>query len=174
MLYLRVMSKVILITGGARSGKSVIAEKHATALGQQLTYIATAQIFDDEMANRVKLHQARRQSEWTTISEPFNLFNTLQNSDGNGPRLVDCLTLWLTNMILDNRDWQQEAHSIIHSFDKLIDPIIFVTNEVGSGIVPENKLAREFRDAAGALNQMIAQASDEVYMAISGLPLKVK
>ena len=166
--------RTILITGGARSGKSRIAEDRTLSMGQPATYIATAQAWDDEMRARIATHQARRGAEWVTLQEPLDLLGALAGSDGKGPRLVDCLTLWLTNLMLGERDWRQEAEALIAALPQQISPVVFVTNEVGMGIVPENALARAFRDAAGTLNQWVAAAADEVILAVSGLPLKVK
>lgn len=168
------MSKTILITGGARSGKSGIAETIALRLAPRAVYIATAEVRDAEMASRVAQHQSRRGQEWSTIAEPIDLIGALAASDGQGPRLVDCLTLWLTNLMLGGHDWRAAGRALSEALPRQIDPVLLVTNEVGSGIVPENTLAREFRDAAGLLNQWIAAASDEVILAVSGLPLKVK
>lgn len=168
------MSKTILITGGARSGKSRIAEARVLELGPQAVYIATAEAHDAEMAARIATHQARRGAEWTTLSEPLDVMRALRESDGTGPRLVDCLTLWLSNMMLAEKDWQTAGRALAEALPGFRSPVVLVTNEVGSGIVPETALGREFRDAAGALNQWIAAASDEVYLAVSGLPLRVK
>lgn len=168
------MSKIILITGGVRSGKSAIAESHVLAHGAQAIYIATAEVRDDEMAERVALHQARRGPEWTTRCAPLDLVGALDQTDGQGPRLVDCLTLWLTNLMLSERDWQAEGDALVSALRRQKDPVVLVTNEVGAGIVPENALARAFRDAAGMLNQKVAAVADDVYLAVAGLPLKVK
>ncbi len=168
------MSRTILITGGARSGKSRIAEANAARFGPRATYIATAQPHDAEMVARIGEHQARRGPGWTTHAEPLNLAGALSATDGQGPRLVDCLTLWLTNLLLGGHDWKAASGAFIAAFPDQRDPVVIVTNEVGSGIVPDNALAREFRDAAGLLNQWVAEAADEVYLAVSGLPLKVK
>jgi adenosylcobinamide kinase / adenosylcobinamide-phosphate guanylyltransferase len=168
------MSKTILITGGARSGKSVIAETKALSLAPRAVYIATAEIRDGEMAARVAEHQARRGDEWQSHAAPYELLEMLQATDGQGPRLVDCLTLWLSNLMLAGRDWRSEAHGLIAALPDLRDPVVMVTNEVGGGIVPDNKLARDFRDAAGLVNQWVAAAADEVILAVAGLPLKVK
>ena len=165
---------IVLVTGGARSGKSLIAETRTLALGPAVTYIATAQAFDAEMAARIADHQSRRGPEWTTFGAPLDLIGALRTTDGQGPRLVDCLTLWLTNLMLAERDWRAAAQDLLATLPRQRDPIIFVTNEVGSGIVPENALARAFRDAAGTLNQWIAGAADEVILAVAGLPMKVK
>ncbi|MCV2882727.1 bifunctional adenosylcobinamide kinase/adenosylcobinamide-phosphate guanylyltransferase [Actibacterium sp. XHP0104] len=168
------MSKTILITGGARSGKSALAEARVLALGSPAIYVATAQVLDAEMADRVATHQARRGPEWQVVQEHLNLVQTLRETDGGGPRLVDCLTLWLTNLMLAERDWRAEIDVLIEALPALSSPVVLVTNEVGAGIVPENALARAFRDAAGLLNQRVAAISDEVTLAVCGLPLKVK
>lgn len=165
---------IVLVTGGARSGKSVIAEKRTLSFGPRATYIATAQAFDGEMAARIAEHQARRGPEWTTHAAPLDLTAAVDATDGQGPRLVDCLTLWLTNLMLADMDWQDAAQTLLTALPRQRDPIVFVTNEVGSGIVPDNALARAFRDAAGTLNQWIASAADEVILAVAGLPMKVK
>lgn len=168
------MKKSILITGGARSGKSALAERLVKRLGDQPVYIATAQALDDEMVKRIAEHQARRGDEWTTVNAPLDLVGALKNTDGSQPRLVDCLTLWVTNLMMAERDVAAETESLLNTLAVQNAPVVFVTNEVGSGIVPDNKMAREFRDAAGALNQRVADACDEVYLAVSGQALKVK
>ena len=168
------MSRTILITGGARSGKSRIAEALTLGFSLRATYIATAEPHDAEMAARIAAHQARRGEGWTTHTAPLDLTGALTATDGQGPRLIDCLTLWLTNLMLGDHDWQGAGRALVAALPHQIDPVIIVTNEVGSGIVPDNALAREFRDAAGILNQWVASAADEVYLAVAGLPLKVK
>lgn len=168
------MGKSILITGGVRSGKSRLAERMTLALGRPAIYIATAEARDDEMSERIARHRARRGPEWRTISEPLNLVQALKDSDGEAPRLVDCLTLWLSNLMLAEHDWQGEAEALAALLPELRAPVVFVTNEVGAGIVPENALARAFRDAAGLVNQSIAAASDELWLSVAGYPMKVK
>jgi len=168
------MQKIILITGGARSGKSRIAEDRVLQLGRPAQYIATAQAWDDEMRARIAEHQARRGAEWMTTAEPLDLLAALAATDGKGPRLVDCLTLWLTNLMLGDHDWRKAGQDLLAALPHQHSPVVFVTNEVGMGIVPDNALARAFRDAAGTLNQWVASAADEVILAVSGLPLKVK
>lgn len=167
------MRRTILVTGGVRSGKSAIAEAHALYYGSPAVYIATAQALDDEMAERIALHQARRGAEWRTEQEPLDLAGTLARTDG-APRLVDCLTLWLTNLLLEGRDWQTETNALVETLSRQTSPVVLVTNEVGLGIVPDNALARQFRDAAGLMNQQIAKVADEVILAVAGLPLQVK
>ncbi|MFV0512879.1 MAG: bifunctional adenosylcobinamide kinase/adenosylcobinamide-phosphate guanylyltransferase [Jhaorihella sp.] len=168
------MGKSILITGGARSGKSTLAERQTLALGLPAIYIATAQAHDAEMADRIALHQARRGAGWQTIAEPLDLCGALRNSDDQGPRLVDCLTLWLSNLMFAARDLQAEADGLLATLAAQSAPVVFVTNEVGAGIVPDNKLARDFRDAAGFLNQKVAAACDELWLCVAGHPIKVK
>ena len=167
------MARILLITGGVRSGKSRMAEARTLEMGQTAHYIATAEAYDSEMEARIAAHQARRGPEWTTHSVPLNLVAALQAPE-TAPRLVDCLTLWLTNLMLGGHDWQAEAQALLELLPRLAAPVVFVGNEVGLGIVPENRLAREFRDAAGLLNQWIAAQADEVILAVAGLPLKVK
>ena len=170
----RAMGKTILITGGARSGKSGIAETKTLGLGPRAVYIATAEAHDSEMSARIATHQERRGAEWVTHAEPLDVVGALKATDGQGPRLLDCLTLWLSNLIFAGRDWQAAGRDLVAALPLQSDPVVIVTNEVGGGIVPENKLAREFRDAAGLLNQWVAAEADEVWLAVAGLPLKVK
>ena len=168
------MGKTILITGGARSGKSAIAEARTLGLAPRAIYIATAEARDAEMASRIAAHQARRSQAWSTHTEPLDLTGALAATDGRGPRLVDCLTLWLTNLMLGGHDWRIAGRALVAALPAQVDPVIIVTNEVGAGIVPDNALARDFRDAAGLLNQWVAGVADEVVFAVAGLPLKVK
>jgi len=168
------MIKSILITGGARSGKSSFAERVTLSLGSPAIYIATAEAHDAEMAGRIARHQSRRGDEWSTLTEPLALTEALRQSDGGPPRLVDCLTLWLTNLMMAERDWEAEVMALADLVPALTAPVVFVTNEVGAGIVPDNALARAFRDAAGFTNQRIAEASDELWLCVAGHPLKVK
>lgn len=168
------MGKTILITGGARSGKSGIAETMALRLGPRAVYIATAEARDAEMAARIDAHRARRGAEWQTLAEPLDLARALLETDHQGPRLVDCLTLWLSNLLLSGQDWMPACSALIDALYRQHDPVVIVTSEVGGGIVPDNALAREFRDAAGLVNQRIASVVDEVFLAVAGLPLKVK
>ena len=166
---------VTLITGGARSGKSRIAEARILAWGAaRPVYIATAEAGDGEMAARIARHQAGRGPGWALVEAPLDLVGALAATEGQGPRLVDCLTLWLANLMQDGRDCAAEAEGLIAALAAARDPVVLVTNEVGSGIVPDNALARRFRDAAGLLNQQVAAAADEVVMAVSGLPLRLK
>lgn len=168
------MAKAILITGGARSGKSRFAERLTLAMRGDAIYVATAEALDDEMAERIASHQARRGPEWETMSAPLSLLEALHETDHGRPRLVDCLTLWLSNLMHHGRDWEAEARALAEALPGFAAPVVFVTNEVGGGIVPENRLARAFRDAAGLVNQEIAAACDELWLVVAGYPIKVK
>ena len=168
------MAFSLLITGGARSGKSAFAEQRVLELGAPLVYIATAEAFDNEMKDRIALHQARRGTDWQTIHAPLNLPQALQEADGKGPCLVDCLTIWLSNLMFAEQETATAADQLVAAVVARSDPVVLVTNEVGGGIVPENALARRFRDEAGRMNQIIASAVDEVYVSISGIPVRIK
>ncbi|GAV22010.1 bifunctional adenosylcobinamide kinase/adenosylcobinamide-phosphate guanylyltransferase [Carboxydothermus pertinax] len=163
----------VLITGGVRSGKSSFAEKLATSFGEKVVYVATATAGDEEMRERIAKHQSRRPPNWTTVEEPVNLRDVLLTARGDAV-LVDCLTLWVTNLLLKEEDVVGKAYEVVEIFPKITVPLIFVTNEVGSGIVPDNPLARKFRDVAGLVNQVFAKYCDEVYLTVAGIPVKIK
>ena len=165
---------IILITGGARSGKSVRAEARAKAFAGKPVYIATAEALDAEMHERIANHRARRGNEWIEHETPLELVAALKATDGGGARLVDCLTLWLSNLMHAGQDWSNETTRLAERLRAQKSPVVLVTNEVGLGIVPDNPLARQYRDAAGLMNQMIAQAADEVEFIVAGLPIRVK
>jgi adenosylcobinamide kinase / adenosylcobinamide-phosphate guanylyltransferase len=165
---------IILITGGARSGKSVRAEARATGFAGKPVYIATAEALDTEMRERIAAHRARRGKEWIEHETPLELVSALKATDGGGARLVDCLTLWLSNLMQAERDWSKQATQLVEALGAQKSPVVLVTNEVGLGIVPDNALARRYRDAAGIMNQMIAAAADEVEFLVAGLPVRVK
>ena len=165
---------VVLITGGARSGKSRHAEARARAFPGRPVYIATAEALDAEMAERIAKHRARRGDEWIEREVPLDLTQVLIETDGGGARLVDCLTLWLSNLLHAERDWSQAVSDLAHSLSRQRSPVVLVTNEVGLGIVPDNALARTYRDAAGRMNQTIARVAGEVAFVVAGLPLKLK
>lgn len=172
------MARIIFITGGARSGKSRLAEKLAETFGGPLCYVATGEARDAEMAERIAAHRARRGETWQTLEEPLNLQEALRDVQGCCKAvLVDCITLWISNLLF--RFGTAEAvldavRTLIESLAEYRTPIILVSNEVGMGIVPENALARTFRDLAGKANELLAAASDEVYVTFSGIPLKLK
>lgn len=165
---------VILITGGARSGKSQRAETRVRAFPGQPFYIATAEALDAEMDARIARHRARRGTDWIEREVPLDLVPALTATDGGGARLVDCLTLWLSNLMHAERDWEHEMSKLSTTLPRLKSPVVFVTNEVGLGIVPDNALARSFRDAAGIMNQIVAATADEVEFVVAGLPMKLK
>jgi len=172
------MGKIVFITGGARSGKSRLAESLTEGFGTPLCYIATGEARDEEMAVRIAAHRARRGNGWQTVEEPIRLMEALKATEGRFQAvLVDCVTLWLTNLLLSHEDADRalaEARALAALLPELTIPIVLVSNEVGMGIVPENALARSFRDLAGKANQTLAAAADEVYVTISGIPLKLK
>ena len=172
------MAKVLFITGGARSGKSRLAEARAGEFGTPLCYLATGRAGDGEMADRIARHQARRGPEWQTLEEPLQLLEAIRGHDGYfAAMLLDCVTLWLSNLLFhyDNPDRVlDEVRALAGALKEVQTPLVIVSNEVGMGIVPENQLARAFRDLAGEANGLIAAAADEVYVTFSGLSLKLK
>lgn len=168
------MAEIILVTGGARSGKSALAERLAQSRGNKVIYIATSEPFDDEMQSRIDRHRARRDAGWRTVDAPLELPDMLVHTDGDAPRLVDCLTMWLNNLIYHNRDVGDEMNRLIKVISEQQADLVMVTNEIGSGLVPQTAEARKFRDLAGELNQMVAQAASQVYLSVSGIPVKIK
>ncbi len=162
------------LLGGARSGKSAHAENLVAAFPAPWTYIATAQADDDEMADRISLHRERRGDGWLTVEAPLDLADALRHVPEWQPVLVDCLTLWLSNHLLAGHDLQAVSGELEAALSSPRGPWFVVSNEVGLGIVPDNKLARQFRDVAGRLNQRIATRADQVLFMVAGLPLKVK
>ncbi|MBP5199499.1 MAG: bifunctional adenosylcobinamide kinase/adenosylcobinamide-phosphate guanylyltransferase [Schwartzia sp.] len=179
------MGKIILVTGGARSGKSRFAEQYVARVGQHIGYIATAEVYDEEMAFRVKLHRQRRPAEWKTYEAPLDAHVALREAGRECDAvLFDCLTLYMSNIIcsLDSIADSHQNYSLAkEKLDALIDQAkanrgttVFVTNEVGSGIVPGDHLSREYRDVAGIANQWMARAADEVYLVVCGLAVNIK
>jgi len=168
------LARITLVTGGARSGKSALAESLAARHGGARIYIATAQAWDDEMTQRIGLHRDRRGPAWQTVEEPQDLAGALARTDGQGVRLIDCLTLWLSNLMAAGDDLAARIRGLCAALDAQQGPVVLVTNELGLGIVPENALARRFRDEHGWMNQAVARVADEVWMAVSGLPLCLK
>jgi adenosylcobinamide kinase/adenosylcobinamide-phosphate guanylyltransferase len=167
--------RIILVLGGARSGKSAFAEGLIAASGLKKAYVATGQVFDSEMETRVDLHKARRGSEWALVEEPLDLAGALERATASDTAvLVDCLTLWVTNLMMAKRQVTDETRQLVETIAKLSGTIVFVSNEVGQGIVPDNAMSRAFRDHAGLLHQTVAAVADEVYFVTAGLPLKLK
>lgn len=168
------LSALTLVLGGARSGKSTYAESLLAAFDQPV-YLATAQAEDAEMGERIRHHQKRRGTAWLTVEEPFDLVGALVlHSRPNRPILVDCLTLWLSNLLLGDAAMETEIDRLVQALPGLNGPVVFVANEVGLGIVPDNALARAFRDHAGRLNQMMAARCQRVVFIAAGLPLLLK
>lgn len=165
----------VLVLGGARSGKSGFSERLVEASGLDMHYVATGRAWDDEMRERIGHHRQRRGEGWTTHEEPLDLVPLLTRiDDENRVVLVDCLTLWVTNLMMEERDMAAEFAALAAFLPEARARLILVSNEVGLGIVPENRMARDFRDHAGRLHQIVAEKSAEVYFVAAGLPLKMK
>lgn len=162
------------VLGGARSGKSLYAERMVTAYPAPWTYIATAQSFDGEMAERILQHQLRRVPGWVTVNAPVDLAEALRAVPAGQPILVDCLTLWLTNVITAEHDVSVAGDELMAALELMSGPCVVVSNEVGLGIVPGNALARAFRDHSGRLHQRVAAMADRVVLMVAGLPMVVK
>jgi len=170
--------RIIFITGGARSGKSRLAEELAGQFLGPKAYLATAQALDEEMAERIRRHRENRPRDWQTLEEPIKVAVCIEEA---GPRfdllLLDCLTLWVSNLMMAG--WEgakilEEANHLLSACRQARGSLILVGNEVGMGIVPENAQARLFRDLSGFIQQKVAQEADEVYFMVSGLPVKIK
>jgi adenosylcobinamide kinase / adenosylcobinamide-phosphate guanylyltransferase len=166
-------AKLTLILGGARSGKSRYGESLIAALPPPWLYVATAEAGDKEMAERIAAHRARRGPQWQTVEAPRHVAAVLQKSAAM-PALVDCLTLWLTNLMLAEIDVDAETSHLERALAAATAPVVLVSNEVGSGIVPDHPLGRRFRDAQGILNARIAARADRVVLMVAGLPLALK
>ena len=165
---------LVLVLGGARSGKSTYAESRIAALQRPCSYIATAEAMDDEMRARIETHRARRSAIWRTIEAPHSLAAALSEIAEGEPVLVDCLTLWLTNRLLAGADLATERAALTKALAARRGLTIVVANEVGLGIVPDNALSRRFRDEAGFLHQQVATVADEVHLMVAGLSIRAK
>jgi len=166
--------RLTLVLGGARSGKSRHAEQMIEAMGGGW-YVATAQAFDGEMTDRIALHRQRRGAQWQTREEPLDLPGVLAAlGQQDRPVLVDCLTLWVSNLLLAERDCAAAQADLLASLAAMTAPVVVIANETGLGIVPDNALARRFRDVAGLLNQAVAAQAERVEFIVAGLPLRVK
>ncbi|MEA2858554.1 MAG: adenosylcobinamide kinase / adenosylcobinamide-phosphate guanylyltransferase [Methylobacteriaceae bacterium] len=168
------MAPLILVFGGARSGKSRHAERLICEYPPRWTYIATAEALDDEMGERIAQHRARRDERWQTLEAPRALADAVRNAPADQPLLIDCLTLWLSNRLLGDADLDQDMSGLSEMLALRTAATIVVANEVGLGIVPDNALARRFRDAAGKANQMLAAQADRVEFVAAGLALRLK
>jgi adenosylcobinamide kinase/adenosylcobinamide-phosphate guanylyltransferase len=167
------LPRLTFVLGGARSGKSSFAEALICRATPPWLYVATAEARDEEMAERIERHKRERGSEWRTLEVPLDLADAL-NGAGACPVLVDCLTLWLSNVLLANRNLDEECDRLIATLTAVPGPLVVVSNEVGLGIVPETALGRAFRDAQGKLNQRVAALADRVVLLVAGLPLTLK
>jgi adenosylcobinamide kinase/adenosylcobinamide-phosphate guanylyltransferase len=169
------LPRLTLVLGGARSGKSRHAEGLVTASPPPWIYVATAPALDEEMTERIARHRDRRAEGWQTVEAPLDLAAAIaEHGDSDQALLIDCLTLWLSNIMLDGRDVEAACETLIDALAVAPGPIIVVSNEVGLGIVPDNALARRFRDAQGRLNQLVAARADRVVLMAAGLPLTLK
>lgn len=169
------LGKSLLVLGGARSGKSRHAQAAAEATGGDLLFVATAQAFDAEMRDRVARHRADRDGRWRTVEEPIDLAAVLgREGVPDAVLLVDCLTLWASNLLLADEDAAARTDALLAAIAASPATLIFVSNEVGLGIVPDNALARRFRDLAGTINQRVAAAVERVDFIAAGLPLRLK
>jgi adenosylcobinamide kinase / adenosylcobinamide-phosphate guanylyltransferase len=165
----------LFVLGGARSGKSRYAETRILAAGGAPIYIATAQAFDDEMVDRIARHRADRGAGWRTVEAPLDLPEAIERESAAGARLlVDCLTLWATNLLLAEADIETATERLLTVIRSHPGPLALVSNEIGLGIVPDNVLSRRFRDVAGRMNQAVASVVDEVQFIAAGIPLKLK
>ena len=168
------LPNLTLVLGGAASGKSAFAEALVLRSDFAPVYIATAQVFDDEMAAKVSRHRAQRNALWTTIEEPLDIAGALAQCASGQAVLIDCATLWLTNIILGEHDMATAMTGLLDALRDSAAPIVIVSNEVGQGTVPDNALSRTFRNAQGTLNQAIAAEADLVDAVMAGVPLTLQ
>lgn len=167
----------VLVTGGARSGKSRHAQALAESLGPRRVYLATAEALDDEMADRIRRHQADRGPGWRTVEAPLDPAAHVRRADPDEVVLLDCLTLWVSNLMMArglDTALEPDFERLCAAIHATPNPVVVVTNEVGLGIVPDNALARRFRDEAGRLNQAVAAACERVVLCVAGIPVNIK
>lgn len=168
-------SNVTFVLGGARSGKSKFAEDLVLKSGLKPIYLATGRALDEEMGDRIAIHQERRGDEWETVEEPLALVDALKNCAFPGRYiLIDCLSLWVTNLMMAGADVAKESAALAAFLRESEVPLVLVSNEVGLGIIPDNAMARRYVDLAGDANQRIAHAASTVYFVVAGLPQKLK
>ena len=168
------VDKLYLVLGGARSGKSHHAESLIEACPAPWRYIATAEPLDEEMRRRIAAHKARRGRGWHTVEAPLDLASALDDCPDGTPVLADCLTLWLSNLMLNGRPVETAVDGLLEALERRRGPTVLVSNEVGLGIVPDNRLARDFRDAAGSLHAKVAARAEHVHFMVAGIPSIVK
>jgi adenosylcobinamide kinase / adenosylcobinamide-phosphate guanylyltransferase len=168
------LPQLTLVVGGARSGKSAFAERLVTATQRPRRYVATAEAWDDEMRQRIAQHQRDRGGDWLTVEAPLDLCAALASARPGDVVLIDCATLWLTNHLLADHDLPAQTEALIRALAACPAPVVIVSNETGWGIVPDNALARRFRDEQGRLNQRLAHVAGLVVTVIAGLPLVLK
>lgn len=168
------VAELYLVLGGARSGKSRHAESLVEARPPPWRYIATASPGDEEMHARIREHRERRGAGWQTVEEPLQVGAALGDCPAEAPLLVDCLTLWLSNLMLKERPVEAETRRLIAALERRRGTTVLVSSEVGMGIVPENRLARDFRDASGVLHGALAARADHVHFMVAGIPMIVK
>ena len=172
---MKMLQRLTFVLGGASSGKSVYAEGLAVGTGLPRTYIATAQAFDAEMRAKIDLHRTQRGPDWTTVEAPYDLAPALKAVPAGQGVLLDCVTLWLSNLLLREEPTpDDDIAKVLAALERMEGPVIVVSNEVGQGIVPENRLARRFRAMQGGLNRDIAARADTVVAVMAGLPLALK
>lgn len=168
------LPKGSFVLGGAASGKSLLAENLILSSELNAIYIATGRIGDDETNLRVKVHKARRDNRWSTVEEPLDLGPTLKSLTADTPVLIDCATMWLSNHMMEDANLERATEQLVGSLRACASPWVIVSNEVGHGIVPDNKLARRFREAQGRLNITLAAEADLAVMVVAGLPQVLK
>ncbi|MEO0911078.1 MAG: bifunctional adenosylcobinamide kinase/adenosylcobinamide-phosphate guanylyltransferase [Pseudomonadota bacterium] len=163
------------VLGGARSGKSAFAEGLVLKSTLKPVYVATGRAFDDEMVSRIEQHQERRGDSWESVEEPLALVDALRQSSHEGRMiLVDCLTFWITNLMMAEANVKKEAEQLADFLSEATVPMVIVSNEVGLGVVPENQMAREFVDLSGLVHQRVAEVCDQMYFVTAGIPQKLK
>ena len=172
------MKEIVFVLGGCRSGKSRFALEYADHHYRRKVFLATSDVFDDEMKKRVEKHQRDRGREWTTLEEPLNIAEELTSLERSYEVvLIDCITLWISNLLMSGEGEDgilERADALVERLKQIPQSTILVSNEVGTGIVPENRLARIFRDAAGAVNQKLAACADGVVVTVAGIPQVIK
>ncbi|MEM8631294.1 MAG: bifunctional adenosylcobinamide kinase/adenosylcobinamide-phosphate guanylyltransferase [Pseudomonadota bacterium] len=170
----KMLPRISLILGGASSGKSVFAENLLLGSETRPVYVATAQAWDREMEEKISIHRQRRKNDWVTIEEPYEVARVLRDASADSPILVDCLTIWLSNHVIEGHDAVMESRRLVETLKICKAQVVLVSNEVGQGVVPETSLGRSFRNYQGTLNQELSAIADSVALIVAGLPLVLK